>query len=419
MTQHVELADHGEHMISDLQALATMVDDSAPGWSRVALSELDVTGRHWVLRQMIEAGLDARIDEAGNVLGLLKGDRPGAGTIMTGSHTDTVPGGGRFDGNVGVTAALEVVRTLRASGTRLAQDLLVVDFFNEEPNRFGISCVGSRALTGTLSAAHLNAQDAAGTRFGDALLEARIDPSQVGRAVKDFTGVIAFVELHIEQGPHLEEQGNRIGLVTSITGISRFRGIFHGRRDHAGTTPMNRRHDAGCAAAGTVLAVESIASDRQTSRGTTGSVTFTPDAVNVVSERAEVRGEFRSPDAQWLTQAREKLLTAASQHGEQRDVTLELEWLPGEEPVAMSDPLLNTASRVVSDMGLSHTRMYSGAEHDASQMARQVPTAMIFVPSRDGRSHCPEEFTETADILAGAEVLLNTIIRISTQHSSM
>jgi beta-ureidopropionase / N-carbamoyl-L-amino-acid hydrolase len=415
MTRRFGLLDDGERLISDLETLTTMVDDSAPGWSRVALTELDVEGRQWVLKQMLEAGLDARIDEAGNVLGVLKGDRPGAGTIMTGSHTDTVPGGGRFDGNVGVTAALEVVRTLHASGTRLAQDLLIVDFFNEEPNRFGISCVGSRALTGRLSEAHLQSRDASGMRFGDALNDARIDPSKVNRAVMDFSEVIAFVELHIEQGPHLEEQGNRIGLVTSITGISRFRSIFHGRRDHAGTTPMNRRYDAGCAAAGTVLAVESIASDRDTSRGTTGSVTFTPDAVNVVSERAEVRGEFRSPDMEWLAQAQEKLLAAASAQGEQRGLTMELDWLPGEEPVAMSDSLLNTATKVVSDMGLSHTRMYSGAEHDAAQMARQVPTVMIFVPSHAGRSHCPEEFTETEDILAGAEVLLNTIVQISTQ----
>lgn len=418
MTQRLKLVDDGARLTRDLETLTTMVDDSAPGWSRVAMTEFDLEARQWVLKQMVEAGLDARIDEAGNVLGVLKGERPSSGIIMTGSHTDTVPGGGRFDGNVGVTAALEVVRSLRASGTRLPQDLLIVDFFNEEPNRYGISCVGSRALTGRLSATHLTAQDARGISFGEALRDARIDASSVHRAAMDFSRVIAFVELHIEQGPYLEEQGNRIGLVTSITGISRFRSIFHGRRDHAGTTPMTRRFDAGCAAAGTVLAVESIASDRDTSRGTTGSVTFTPDAVNVVSERSEVRGEFRSPDSKWLAQAREKLLAAASAESEQRGLTMDLEWLPGEEPVAMSETLLGTVSQVVSDLGLSHTRMYSGAEHDAAQIARHVPTVMIFVPSHGGRSHCPEEFTEMEDILAGSEVLLNTIIQISTQGES-
>lgn len=417
MRQRLELVDNGEHMISDLGTLATMVDDSAPGWSRVALTELDVEGRYWVLGQMIEAGLETRIDEAGNVIGVLKGDRPGAGTIMTGSHTDTVPGGGRFDGNVGVTAALEVVRTLQTSGTRLAHDLMIVDFFSEEPNRFGISCVGSRALTGRLSAQDLTTQDSRGIQFGDALRDARIDPTKIHKSAMDFSMVIAFIELHIEQGPNLEEQGTEIGLVTSITGISRFRGLFHGRRDHAGTTPMNRRQDAGCAAAGTVLAVESIASDHDTSRGTTGSVRFTPEAVNVVSETAEVRGEFRSPDTEWLAHAREKLLAAASAQGQQRELTVELEWLPGEEPVAMSNPLLDVTSNVVSDLGLSLTRIYSGAEHDAAMLARKVPSAMIFIPSHEGRSHCPEEFTDTTDILTGAKVLLNSIIDISTRES--
>src|SRR5699024_6408559 len=178
-------------------------------------------------------GLEARIDAAGNVIGVLAGSRPSVGTIMTGSHTDTVPGGGRFDGNVGVTAALEVVRTLQATGTRLAHDLMVVDFFSEEPNRFGISCVGSRAMTGRLTVEHLATQDGSGIRFGDALTAARIDATDIGRAELDFSDVVAFVELHIEQGPNLEEQGTQSGLVTSITGISRFRGLFRGRADHA------------------------------------------------------------------------------------------------------------------------------------------------------------------------------------------
>jgi len=416
MTQRLQLVDGGEQMINDLETLATMVEDDLPGWSRVALTEMDIEGRHWILRQMVDAGLEARIDDAGNVIGILRGSHPEAGTIMTGSHTDTVPGGGRFDGNVGVVAALETVRTLQASETRLAHDLMVVDFFSEEPNRFGISCVGSRALTGRLTADNLRMQDSTGVSFGEALKDARVDPNAILRAGLDFTDVIAFVELHIEQGPYLEDLANQIGLVSSITGIDRFRSLFHGQRDHAGTTPMDRRHDAGCAAAGTVLAVESIAADKDTSRGTTGSVLFTPDAVNVVSETAEVRGEFRSPDAEWLSHAKDKLEAAASEEGESRGVTVEVDWLPGADPVPLSSSILKTTEQVVSDLELSYTRLYSGAEHDAAMIARHVPTAMIFVPSHEGRSHCPEEFTDVTDILSGAQVLLNTIVQISIQN---
>lgn len=415
MREKLELVDSGERMINDLETLSTMIDDTMPGWSRVALTAVDIDGRYWVLKQMTDAGLEARIDDAGNVVGLLRGSHSNAGTIMTGSHTDTVPGGGRYDGNVGVAAALEAVRALQANGTRLAHDLLIVDFFSEEPNRFGISCVGSRALTGRLSVDDLNVQDSYGISFGEALSDAQIDPNAIVRSAMNFTDVIGFVELHIEQGPYLEDLGNQIGLVTSITGISRFRSLFRGQRDHAGTTPMDRRHDAGCAAAGTVLAVESIASDHETSRGTTGSVTFTPDAVNVVSETAEVRGEFRSPDTEWLENARVKLHEAASEQGDSRGLSVDVEWLPGADSVPLSDPLLRTTEQVVSDLGLPHTRLYSGAEHDAAMIARKVPTAMIFVPSHNGRSHCPDEFTEIADILTGAEVLLNTLVQISAQ----
>lgn len=414
MKHLVELADGGEELLDDLSGLSQMVDSSLPGWSRIALTERDVQGRQWVLSRMRAAGLDAHIDSAGNVIGILPGTSPRAGAIMTGSHTDTVPGGGRFDGNVGVAAALEVVRSLQARDIRLAHDLIVVDFFSEEPNRFGLSCIGSRAMTGQLSSAHLRATDSAGQSFAEALPNAGIDAAKILDARMDLSNVAAFFELHIEQGPHLEDQNSPIGLVTSITGINRFRALFSGRRDHAGTMPMDRRQDAGCAAAGTVLAVESIASDYPSSRGTSGKITFTPDAVNVVSDTAEVFGEFRSPDPEWLTYAREQLMTAAHAQGDQRGVSVDIEWLSGEDPVALSEPIAQIAAGAISDLGLSYTRMYSGAEHDAAMIARHVPTVMIFVPSKDGRSHCPEEYTDSADILTGAEVLLNAVLRTST-----
>jgi N-carbamoyl-L-amino-acid hydrolase len=329
---------------------------------------------------------------------------------MTGSHTDTVDGGGRFDGVVGFIGALEAVRLIRESGRRLRHDLVVTNFFGEEPNRFGLSCVGSRALTGRLTASHLDLTDAQGQRFGAALTRAGIDAGDLDRAKLDRSYVRAFIELHVEQGPNLERAGSQIGLVTSVTGVTRFRALFTGERGHAGATAMRDRRDAGCAAAGTVLAIERIASEHEHSRGTTGSVLFTPDAVNVVTGQAELTGEMRSPDGEWLSYARQELLDAAQAQSASRGVQLELEWLPSEPPVPLDRTLLGICQAATSRLGYRQALMYSAAEHDAAVMARLCPTAMIFVPSRDGRSHCPEEWTDTADILAGVHALTESLV---------
>nr|WP_179282714.1 M20 family metallo-hydrolase [Rhodococcus sp. 15-1154-1] len=404
-----------ERLIDDLVRLSSMVEPDSAGWTRQALTDVDTAGREWVRGAMIEAGLATRIDNAGNVIGVLEGSAPGHSAIMTGSHTDTVEGGGRFDGNVGVAAALEVVRTLRHNGMRLRHDLIVVDFFSEEPNRFGISCVGSRAMTGHLHSGDLTRLDSEGIKFGDELMRVGIDPAKILDSKIDTSLIKAFVELHIEQGPHLEEHGSDIGLVTSITGIKRFRVAFEGRADHAGTTPMDRRRDAGCAAAGSVLAIERIASSNVDGRGTTGLVTFTPDAVNIVTEAAELWGEFRSPDLRWLESAGAQFDSAVTKEGQTRAVDVQLDWLPSETPASMNRSLLDVTAQQADRLGLRQSRLYSGAEHDAAIIAKKVPTAMIFVPSKDGRSHCPEEYTSDSDICSGANVLLNTLISLDNQ----
>ena len=352
-----------ERVMADLHALSNLVDPDAPGWSRVALTEFENAGRDWVRQQMVSVGLQTHVDGAGNVIGRLAGTKPELGSIITGSHTDTVHGGGRFDGIVGLTAALECVRALRESGVRLNHDLVVINFFSEEPNRFGISCIGSRALTGHSSSQDMDRIDATGQTFGSALQHAGMDPSAVLSSQMDFTKVRAFVELHIEQGPYLEEHGSQIGVVSSITGIKRFQAAFHGRADHAGTTPMNRRRDAGCAAAASVLAIERIASTNIDGRGTTGLVTFAPEAVNVVTESAHLWGEFRSPDLSWLEDASGEFARAAEQEGHTRSVSVELEWLPSESPAVMNDTLGATISEQASRLGLQQSRLYSGGHY--------------------------------------------------------
>lgn len=394
---------------ADLRALAELVEPDLPGWTRTALGPADREGRELVRRWMADAGLEATLDGAGNVVGRLRGTGTGGRSLMVGSHTDTVVGGGRFDGMVGVVGALEAVRALREAGVRLAHDLVVVDFFHEEPDEFGLSCVGSRAMVGELGGDHLALRDEHGRTLADALGAVGTDPAALLAARRDLSDVDAFVELHIEQGPWLERQGSQIGLVESITGISRFRALFAGRADHAGTTPMDVRRDAGCAAAGTVLAVERIGGDGRETKGTSGQVTFTPAATNVVTAHAELRGEFRGPEAEWLRHAQDRLTAAAQEEGGTRGVEVEVDWLPLQEPAPMAGHVLSTLAGVVDELGLSSSRLFSGAEHDAAVIARHVPAGMLFVPSRDGRSHCPEEWTDLDDIAAGVTALTRAL----------
>ncbi|WP_209323398.1 M20 family metallo-hydrolase [Brevibacterium renqingii] len=405
-----------ERFATELGELAALTDSSRPGWTRRALSEEDVAGRDYARTLMKQAGLETRIDGAGNVIGLLRG-RLGGREIMLGSHTDTVDGGGRFDGITGVLGAIEVVRLLRENDVRLDHDLVIVVFFNEEPNDFGLFCVGSRAMTGLVDRSTLAAVDPTGRTLAEALPESAIDPEAFLNARYDFARVTAFLELHIEQGPELERAGRQIGVVETITGINHFRALFTGRQDHAGTTPMDVRADAGCAAAGTVLAVESIAGSGENTRGTCGQISFTPEAVNVVSQNAVVEGEFRGPEGSWLHEAQRRLTDAAAAEASRRGVSVEVEWTTDDAPVPLHEPVTSTIASVADDLGLSRATMFSGAGHDAGIIAAKTRVGMVFVPSVDGRSHCPEEFTDLDDIMPGVSVLLETVLRVDRWYA--
>lgn len=410
------IAPVGERFASELAELSTLVDSERPGWTRRAMSEFDIAGRDYARSLMRHAGLETRIDGAGNVIGVLPGRRGGR-QIMLGSHTDTVDAGGRYDGITGVLGAIEVVRLLRENGITLDHDLVIVVFFNEEPNDFGLFCLGSRAMTGNVDAATLGITGPDGTTLADSLPRSGIDPHEFLQARYDFSPVTAFLELHIEQGPELERMDRQIGVVETITGIHHFRALFTGRQDHAGTTPMDTRADAGCAAAGTVLAVEAIAESGTNARGTSGQITFTPEATNVVSRMAAVEGELRGPSGSWLHEAQQRLTDAAAAEGSKRGVHVEMEWTTADEPVPMHEPITELIAAAADELGFSRATMFSGAGHDAGVIASQVKTGMIFVPSHDGRSHCPEEFTELSDILPGISVLLETVLRVDTAGS--
>lgn len=401
-------------LTADWEALAAFRDESLPGWTRRVFSEPYRRSRAEVRARMEEAGLRVRVDGAGNLVGELDGSAADLPALVTGSHTDTVAAGGRFDGIAGVLAAIEVARLLRDSGTRLRHPLRVVDFLGEEANDFGLSCVGSRAIAGALTAEHLDLVDADGRTLGDALAaHTGGDAHDALAAAWDADEVAAFVELHIEQGRRLEVAGVPIGVVSAIAGIARCTVVCDGRPDHAGTTAMADRRDALTAAAEVVLAVERLAAEAGGDVvGTTGRVAVEPGAVSIVPARARLAAELRSTDAAVLERLRGQLEEAATRTGRRRGVAVAVEWTGVTRPVP-SDPGVRAAIVAAAErLGLPTLTVPSGAGHDAAFLARLAPMGMVFVPSRDGRSHCPEEWTDLDQVARGVDVLAAALLEL-------
>ncbi len=406
-------AVNGTRLQADLDALAEFRDSGEPGWTRRVFSEPYAKSRRWLEQSMGEAGLHVRRDTAGNLIGTLPGAQTGP-AIVLGSHTDTVTGGGRFDGPVGVLGAIEVARCAREGGRRLEHELRVVDFVGEEPNDFGLSCVGSRAVAGTLTDEQLSLRNPEGMTLASALATVGGDAARISEAAWTRSEVLAFLELHIEQGPVLERAGVPVGIVSGIVGIERLHVTLEGAPDHAGTTPMTARHDALCAAAETVLAVERLASGAG-GVGTVGRIAATPGAVNVVPGRAEVWLEFRHLSDDWLSTARAQLESAVQEIGERRGVATQIEHLSRTAPVTTSQAVREAMSEALRGLGIEPISIASGAGHDSVQMARLGPVGMLFVPSAGGRSHCPEEWTEPADLQAGVSALLATVLALDAR----
>lgn len=398
---------------TDLEALAEFRDTDQPGWTRRVFSEPYIRSREWVASRMRDAGLQVERDAAGNLVGTLAGT-DGGPVLATGSHTDTVSGGGRFDGPAGVLAAIEVARCIRESGRRLTHDLRVIDFLGEEPNDFGISCVGSRAIAGGLTAEHLALREPDGRSLAEALSACGGEPSRIAEAAWAEGGVRAFVELHIEQGPVLEQAGVPIGVVSGIAGIERVQVTFTGQADHAGTTPMGSRHDALCAAADAILAVERLASEGG-GVGTAGRIESLPGALNVVPGHVELWAEFRHTSARWLETTRRSFDEAARAAGVRRGVGVAVKTLSRTEPVVASEEVRAAMVEATSKLGLESLSLPSGAGHDTVQMARLGPVGMLFVPSAGGRSHCPEEWTSPEQLEAGVNALLATILVLDSR----
>ncbi|TNB49714.1 Zn-dependent hydrolase [Martelella lutilitoris] len=408
------LAVSAARIAADIDALAAITDPGRP-WTRRAFSDLFLQGRAYLETQFRAAGLETHIDTAGNLIGRRAGRNAKAGTIMLGSHSDTVPDGGRFDGVAGVVVALEVARGLKEAGIELEHNLEVADFLAEEVSIFGVSCVGSRGMAGIRPDEWLG-REAEGMTLAEGIEKVGGKPAlQIAR-----DDIRAFLELHIEQGPVLEGEKLDIGVVTAIAGITRVEIIVEGRADHAGTTPMDRRADALAAAAHVVLAVETLAGELAATPGhfaaTTGEFEMWPNAANVVPSKVrmllDIRSEHRDDLGEFLTGLESCLEGIARDNG----VAIAAPRLVSDNPAMPMDPLvMETLDAACETTGAAHRRMASGAGHDAAFMARIARAGMIFIPCLSGRSHAPEEWAENADIALGAEVLLEAVKRLDTK----
>jgi N-carbamoyl-L-amino-acid hydrolase len=396
----------------DIEALATIGRDPTGGISRPAWSPAHEEARAWLLGRLREAGLDARVDPAGNVFGRLGEGTP---VVMTGSHIDTVPRGGPLDGALGVLAGLECLRTVAASGRRLARPLEVAAFTDEEGRFYGF--FGSRALTGSLDRTLAERlADPTGLRLPEAMRRAGFDLATAPTARRDPREIAAYVELHIEQGPWLETADVPIGVVEGIVGIRRFRLTFVGQPDHAGTTPMDRRKDAFLTAAEYATKSRELVVRSGEGRAVTtiGVVEVRPGVPNIVPERATLLQELRDSDPALLERLASRTLQAARRVARLRGLVLEVEHLMRADPVRMSPRIQATIEMTAKELGLGTRRMPSGAGHDAQVLAAVTDAGMIFVPSQGGRSHRPDEWTDWPALERGANTLLGTLLRLAS-----
>lgn len=402
---------HAKRLEERVHKLAELTE--SPPYTRRAFTDMYVQGRRWLAEEFRRAGLDVFVDEGGNLIGRLTGDEPHLPPVAMGSHTDTVVGGGRFDGILGVLSALEVVQTAREQGLHFRHTIEVIDFLSEEPSDYGVSCVGSRAMVGALTPDMLDAVNPAGETLRDGIRRMGGRPEALSRPLRSRGDVAAFLELHIEQGRVLEDAGIDIGIVTGIVGIHRFDVRIKGRADHAGTTPMRLRHDALVGASHLVTTTDELA--RTWPRpivATVGRLHVSPNASNVVPETVELTLEVRSGDTREMQLFARRLFETVDESMTALGLELHYEPVTDSSPVACSALIQETFRAACARSGYSSLDMPSGAGHDASYMAHLGPVGMLFIPCRDGRSHSADEWADPGHMAAGTEVLYQSLLEL-------
>ncbi len=398
-----------ERMQSRIDVLARFGANPEGGVSRVAFSDADLEGRAWLVGEMESLGLEVRVDAAGNVIGRRAGSDDGLAPILFGSHIDSVPGGGNYDGQVGVVAGLEVVDLLNERDIVTRHPLEVVSFTDEEGG-----LTGSRAMIGKLTDAAMDTITHSGLSIRDGIARVGGDPDNIAAAARGPGDFTAFLELHIEQGAYLHEGKIDIGVVEGIVGIRWWDVKIKGVANHAGTTPMNRRQDAMVAAASLVLAINRTATTLEGRQvATVGRIQAFPGAPNVIPGEVRMSLEIRDLDAAKMQRVFDLIESEANAIADTSGTQIAFNEIDVASPPAPTDEAMrDVIAGAATSLGLSHLYMPSGAGHDAQDMATITPTGMIFVPSVGGISHSPHEFTSAEDMANGASVLFHTILAI-------
>ena len=407
-------------LLAELQHLATLTDAEpvADGTAvtRVVFSLPDLEARAWIGRLARQAGLSVRVDPVGNTFFRLPGTDPSLAAVATGSHIDAIPHAGMYDGTVGVLGGLEALRSIQAAGVRPRRSIDLILFTSEEPTRFGIGCLGSRLLSGALSA-----ENAA------ALLDADGQTLDQVRQAAGFHGPLsdvrlppevyhAFVELHIEQGPLLERSGTPLGVVTGIAAPAGYRFTLEGHGGHAGALLMPDRRDALCAASELILAVErcALATRSMDTVATIGTCDVYPGAVNSVPGRVQLQLDIRDTDPGRREGVMQAIRGEMAEIARRRSVAISEALVNADQPAHSSPLLVSALEQASRDLGYASIPMVSRAYHDSLFMAHIAPIAMLFLPCRGGVSHRPDEFAAPADLVRGAEVLALTLARLAS-----
>ena len=399
---------NGQRLMANLESLSRIGRTPQGGNSRVAFSEADREARQYVMGLMRAAGLEVSIDAAGNILGRRAGSVPYLPPLMLGSHIDSVPEGGHYDGPLGSLGAIEVVQSLADRAISTRHSIVVVIFQNEEGGK-----TGSRVMSGVFKPEELDLGSHSGRTIREGIAFSGGNPEKLASARIESGEIGAFLELHIEQGAVLEQAGIPIGVVTGIVGLRRWTVTVEGMANHAGTTPMNDRRDALLAAAQFIQAVNQVVTGMEGDQvGTVGMIQASPGAPNVIPGRVTMSLELRDLDMGKIERVYQAIKSRAQDIAVESDTTIELDEYYLSRGAPTDERVMQLIEESASELGLSSRRMPSGAGHDAQSIAPLASTGMIFIPSIGGISHSPKEYSRPEDIIAGVNVLFSTLLRI-------
>lgn len=396
----------------DIEELAKFNATPGQGLTRFSLTKEDKGAREYIRGELLKLGLEVYEDPAGSIFGRRKGTNDDLPVIMIGSHFDSVKNGGNFDGPAGVVMALEIMRALDENNVKTKYPIEFVGMIEEEGGRFGSGVFGSRAMTGAVSMEELNNnKDNDGISMAEAFKEFGFNPGDIHKAQRKPKDIKAFIELHIEQGPVLEKDRKDIGIVDFIVGLYNLKVTIKGRPDHAGTTPMNMRADALIAATKIVSNIPGYAIEAgEGTVATVGSLDVKPGAANIVPGEVTFTIDIRSKNSRAIEDVKNKIIEDIHAQTNTSGLDVEIEEMLDVKPVEMSKEIIKSFEKNADSNGFSYIKMLSGAGHDAMIMANITDVGLIFVPSKDGRSHCPEEWTDYEDLQKGIEVIYNTIL---------